>query len=137
MSSEWRWTRQRRKVLEVLAARDDHPTAEDLYGQLRTQGEPISLATVYRTLRSLEQEELARALHGPGADRFDARTDAHYHIVCNACRRTVDLELPYQTAVDQAARNAGAQVGEHVLLFLGRCPDCVKAGRSDLDAQDD
>jgi len=120
-----------------LGARYDHPTAEELYGELRTKGEPISLATVYRTLRSLEQEEAAQALHGPGADRFDARTDPHYHITCDACGRTVDLEMAYQSTVDAAARNAGAQVRRHLLLFCGRCPDCAQAERSEPDAQDD
>ncbi|MFO8034978.1 MAG: transcriptional repressor [Candidatus Bipolaricaulota bacterium] len=128
MSNDWRWTRQRRKVLEALTARDDHPTAEDVYRDLRAQGEPVSLATVYRTLRSLEQEDLARALHGAGADRFDARMEPHYHLTCDVCGHTVDVSLPYESSLDEAARGTGLEVRGHVLLFLGRCPSCTGAG---------
>ncbi len=111
-----------------MGVRDDHPTAEDVYRDLRSQGEAVSLATVYRTLRSLEQEDLARALHGAGADRFDARTDAHYHLTCDGCGRTGDLPLPYQGWLDEVARNAGADVRGHALLFFGRCSACDHTG---------
>ncbi len=128
MSKDWRWTRQRRKVLEALSARSDHPTAEDVYRDLRTQGEPVSLATVYRTLRSLEQEKLASALHGAGADRFDASVEPHYHLVCEVCGKTVDLDTPYDTSIDEAARQVGVEIRGHTLLFYGRCPACVREG---------
>lgn len=113
-------------MLEALRARGDHPTAEDVYRDLRSEGEEISLATVYRTLRSLEQERWAQVLHGVGADRFDARTDRHYHLHCSACGRTVDLELPYQETLDEAVRGLGAEVSYHVLVFFGRCPQCAR-----------
>jgi Fe2+ or Zn2+ uptake regulation protein len=44
---------KRDRVLEELQGRVDHPTAEELYLSLREKGEEISLATVYRALRSL------------------------------------------------------------------------------------
>ncbi len=125
MSNEWRWTRQRRKVLETLGSRRDHPTAEDVYRDLRAQGEQVSLATVYRTLRSLEQEELARTLHGAGADRFDACIDPHYHLSCDKCGRTVDVPVAYHRPLDEAARQSGFEIRGHSLIFFGRCPRCT------------
>ncbi len=111
-------------VIKALAGRDDHPTAEDVYSELRMQGESVSLATVYRTLRTLEEEDRATAIHGAGADRFDARIDPHYHLSCVCCGQVVDLSLPYQESLDEAARRAGVDVADHRLMFRGRCARC-------------
>lgn len=53
-----RLTRQRRALLRVLAATDDHPDAATLLERAREAGAGVSLATVYRTLSELESQGL-------------------------------------------------------------------------------
>lgn len=78
-----RVTPQRRSIIALLAASSDHPTAEILHLRLRERGVPVSLATVYRTLRVLCQAGLVQEHDfGDGALRFEAdRGDQHGHLV--------------------------------------------------------
>ncbi len=134
MSKNWRWTRQRRSVLEALREMEDHPTAESVYRMLRDRGEAISLATVYRTLRALADDREARALYGAGADRFDGRTGPHYHFVCTTCGRIIDLAIPYMDELDRSKLSADVEVHGHELTFRGRCGACSGSEEGSSDA---
>ncbi len=123
-----RWTRQRRLIAEVMEGRTDHPTAEELYHELRARGEPISLATVYRTLRALAREGLLRELHGPGPDRFDPNTSPHYHFRCRRCGRVYDVNVPYREELDRVDPGPGFVVTSHEILWEGICPACREEG---------
>ena len=48
-----RATRQRLAVLQALAAEPNDATAQEIYARLADGGEPVGLATVYRTLALL------------------------------------------------------------------------------------
>lgn len=122
----WRWTRQRRIIVDALQGRTDHPTAEELYQSLREQGADVSLATVYRNLRALAREGLVREIHGEGPDRFDPFTHPHYHFHCLRCGRVFDVELPYRQELDAVDLGLGFKVLGHELVFWGLCPHCQK-----------
>ena len=49
-------TPQRVAVYEVLLSRDDHPTVEDIYNEIKKKYPFVSLATVYRTVETLEEQ---------------------------------------------------------------------------------
>lgn len=51
-----RITRQRAALLRVLAAVDDHPDATELHARAEAAGAGVSLATVYRTLTTLQAQ---------------------------------------------------------------------------------
>ena len=48
-------TVQRRVILEAVAQRDDHPTADQIYKTIQAHVPEISRATVYRVLEALVQ----------------------------------------------------------------------------------
>ncbi|MGQ9699880.1 MAG: Fur family transcriptional regulator [Candidatus Bipolaricaulaceae bacterium] len=111
-------------VLQELQERTDHPTAEELYLALREGGEEISLATVYRALRSLVEEGRVATIPISPADRFDPQTHPHYHFHCLRCNRVFDLDLPYKPELDEAIEASGFSVHHHTLVFHGLCPSC-------------
>lgn len=126
MSSQERGKRDR--VLQELMGRRDHPTAEALYLSLREKGEEISLATVYRALRSLAEEGLVATLPLAPADRFDPTTKPHHHFHCLHCDRVFDLDLPYKPELDASVEAHGFSVHYHTLVFHGLCSACQKQG---------
>jgi len=121
------WTPKRRQVLDAIQGRTDHPTAEEVYRTLREKGDPTSLATVYRALRALAEDELVQEIHGLGADRFDPVWKPHYHVVCTRCNRVYDAELPYQEDLDAVAPRGGFAVSGHEITFFGICSRCSDA----------
>lgn len=120
-----RTTRQRRAIHGALAARHDHPTAEDLHASLKRRLPDLSLATVYRTLDVLVRAGLAsRLAQAPGPARYDARVDEHDHTRCLGCGRIDDFDVPRRS--DRIADLATAPfslTGVHLEL-VGYCAAC-------------
>lgn len=128
-------TVQRSVILEALAGRDDHPTADQLLDAVRTRLPGVSRTTVYRVLDTLVRLGLAVKTCTPGAAvRFDARTERHHHLVCLRCERVVDVHEPALDALDLSrARRGGFEISDYSIHFRGICPDCrapEKRGRT-------
>jgi Fe2+ or Zn2+ uptake regulation protein len=117
-------TPQRQRIFEVLHARGGHPTAEAIYSEVVADMPTVSLRTVYQALNDLVAmgELLAVDVDG-GPVRFDTTTRAHHHVVCDQCRRVVDvlddvgLQLPASVAEDFVVY--GVEV-----VFRARCRTC-------------
>lgn len=121
-------TRQRAAVLAALHQMDAHPTADQIFREVRKKLPHISLGTVYRTLDLLEQEGMIRVLDfGPRRRRYDIATDHHAHVVCVACGRIVDAPAPAPTAQVQSISVAtGFRITGHRTEWYGYCPDCIR-----------
>ena len=66
-------TGQRRVIARVLSEADDHPDVEELYRRATGLDSRISVATVYRTVRLLEEKGiLERRDFGGGRARYEA-----------------------------------------------------------------
>src|SRR5439155_22673849 len=88
-------TRQRQAVLQEIRAREDHPTAGEVFEGARKRLPSISFATVYNSLRYLKQAGLIHEISfGDGASRYDRELDRHEHAICTCCGKLVDLDLP-------------------------------------------
>lgn len=122
-------TSQRRALLEVLSGRDDHPTVDQIYGELAETIPEVSRTTVYRSLEALANLGLLHRVEHPGsAVRFDPNREPHHHFLCSECGSLSDLEkdalggtahLAYQGQYE-------LQVEEISVLVRGRCHVCVE-----------
>ena len=69
-------SKKRQVILEALAATTAHPTAQELYQQLKPDYPDLSLGTVYRNLSLFAKEGDAMSVGVfRGQERFDARTN--------------------------------------------------------------
>jgi Fur family transcriptional regulator, peroxide stress response regulator len=129
---EYRLTPQRMDLVRLIATSEDHPSAAQLYDQIKVQFPTMSLATVYKTLDLLK--ELGEVLE------IDLRDDIHYdgkrpyphpHLICTSCKKISDgqLEAPIRALVDEMEHISGFQILRHQLVFYGLCPDCQKIMR--------
>jgi Fur family transcriptional regulator, ferric uptake regulator len=74
-----RMTEQRKVILRVLANATDHPDANELYHRAYAIDGSVSLSTVYRTLRLLEEKgAIQRHSFEEGRARFE-NTDTEHH----------------------------------------------------------
>ena len=60
-----RMTEQRRVIARVIEGADDHPDVEELYRRASEIDDRISISTVYRTVKLLE-DALGTDLRAPG-----------------------------------------------------------------------
>ena len=87
-------TRQRVVVAEVLLDSLDHPSVDVLRRRLAERGEPVGLATLYRTVEALVQSGLVREHDfGEGFKRYEPADDGseHAHLVCGRCGGVVEF----------------------------------------------
>ncbi len=125
-----KYSRQRESIKEYLTSTHSHPTADAVYMHVKEEFPNISLGTVYRNLNLLADMGEAQKITTPnGGDRFDARTDPHYHVICNSCGNVFDLELASEhiEEINQIAnRHFDGKIDSHSIIFNGCCPHCLK-----------
>jgi Fur family iron response transcriptional regulator len=91
-------TRQRLAICEwMFDGRDKHFTAEELYRELSAAphpaGQPMSLATVYNTLKGFTEAGLLSTLNvDSGKMYYDTNTSHHYHLYDAQGRHLSDIE---------------------------------------------
>ncbi len=119
-------SKQRQAILNELCSRCDHPTAEQIYFKLKDQYPSLSLATVYRNLKQLEENDIVVRIPCPEADRFDGKTKAHYHMTCLKCSCVVDLEIEHDEQIDTLPKEFGGKITGHSLMYYGYCEKCRK-----------
>lgn len=74
-----RVTRQRAALLHVIAASEDHPDAAELHRRAEVAGAGVSLATVYRTLTTLQTQGVIEKLEFQGEPaRWEAADQSHH-----------------------------------------------------------
>jgi Fur family transcriptional regulator, peroxide stress response regulator len=119
-------TPQREAVLRVIRAREDHPTANEIFEAARAVLPAISYATVYNSLRYFRETGLVREINfGNSASRYDGITERHDHAICTNCGKLVDFDLNEAADLMRAAARKSRFKPERVYLTLmGLCPDC-------------
>ena len=119
-------TVQRRVIMETLAGRNDHPTADQIYDAVAARLPGISRTTVYRVLDAFVALGVSQKINSPEAKaHFDADTSRHHHVRCTVCGAVADvhdevlnaLKLPEETA-------SGFVLLDYSINFVGTCPTC-------------
>ena len=120
-------TEQKRIILDALM-RADHPTASELYEQIKGDNPRLSRATVFRVLGQFADDGVVRKLNLLGSDtRFDARTAPHAHCHCVRCGRVTDIfECDFASAnVLHIDEIDGFKILSTEIEFNGVCPQCL------------
>ena len=122
-----RKSKQRDAILENLLSRYDHPTAEEVYADVKNIFPNISLATVYRNLKFLSDDGVIRSIITKDAVHYDAHTNGHRHVICNKCGKIFDIDVDVTEDVIKKAENCfDGEIENCKLIFYGICSDCKK-----------
>lgn len=118
-----RMTGQRRVIAQVLEDSDDHPDVEELHARVNTLDPRISLATVYRTVRLLDEEGILDKLEfGDGRARYEDAERAHHdHLIdldTGAVIEFVDEEI--EALQERIARKLGYELRGHRMELFGK-----------------
>jgi Fur family ferric uptake transcriptional regulator len=89
----------------------------------------LGLATVYRNLASLVEDDRADILTSPDGEnlyRACSTSGHHHHLICRQCGKTVEIEAD---AVEQWAQAVASTHGftdaHHVVDVFGICASCA------------
>jgi len=119
-------TPQRIAILKFLDGNTNHPTAEDIYNEIRKKYPTVSFATVYNTVQALrDRGDILEITIDPQRKHFDPNPKAHHHIMCTACGKIGDVFTDYSGALHlpEEVTDEFHVTGNHV-DFYGVCSAC-------------
>jgi Fur family transcriptional regulator, ferric uptake regulator len=126
LSSYMERSTPQREAIRALFTKDGDPlTPQEILDRASDQAPKLSLATVYRTIRVLEEVGEVVAVEFPGESaRYElAGKGHHHHFCCEHCHRAFDVkhcpgDLSQMTP-------EGFKLHRHEITLYGLCPDCV------------
>jgi Fe2+ or Zn2+ uptake regulation protein len=121
-----RYSHQRERIFRAVMESCEHPTANMVYEQLKTDMPRLSLGTVYRNLNQLaDAGRLKKIPLADGSCRFDKTREAHSHIVCEECGAVADVHLPSFQALEQAIETeTDFSLKSYDVVLRGVCQRC-------------
>ncbi len=91
-------TQQRVEIGQMLFARPQHLSADQLMAQVNSTGSHVSKATVYNTLNLFARKGLVReVIVDPARVFYDSTTSQHYHFFNIDTGELTDVPLPTLT----------------------------------------
>ncbi|MCG5237671.1 Fur family transcriptional regulator [Xanthobacter oligotrophicus] len=113
-----RMTEQRRIIARVLSGAQDHPDVEELHRRAVAIDDNISISTVYRTVKMLEDAGIIeRHDFGDGRARYEQMPDEHHdHLIDLRSGRVIEFRSEEIEALQEAiARRLGFKLRGHRL----------------------
>lgn len=126
-------TGQRRVIARVLSDAADHPDVEELYRRATALDHRISIATVYRTVRLLEERGiLERRDFGGGRARYEPTEHGqHHHLIDIETGRVIEFSDPeHERVLAAIAARLGFDLVSHRLELFGRRTQAQPAAKA-------
>jgi Fur family peroxide stress response transcriptional regulator len=121
----YRITKQRRAIVEYLACRTDHPSAQQIYRDLQPDYSFISLATVYNTVNTLVNLGLIKELDFEHSEnRYDTNLNPHINLVCTSCGTITDYLLDLPVSYKTIQSKHGFTIEDYRMEYRGICRSC-------------
>ena len=121
-------TPQRIAIFEYLHGNIHHPTAEQIYADLKKSHPSMSLTTVYQTLHLFKELQLVEELGFlDKSSRFDPNTVPHVNIICPVCGTIRDYNTDtVRSLLDEITTifNESPRAHRFEVYFL--CDECKK-----------
>ena len=121
-----RHTTQRAAIYRYLRGVKTHPTADQIFTQVREVLPDISLATVYKALEAFVEAGVSQKLAlGGGPARYDGRVDDHDHVRCLKCGMVRDVLGSHDEGlIGRLSSDEGFEIVDYRLELIGYCPNC-------------
>jgi Fur family ferric uptake transcriptional regulator len=127
MSIQKRDTKQKRIIWSIVEGAGRPLSPSEVHAQALTCLPRISLSTVYRALKSLQDEQRIVAVSLPGTpDRYETRSLAdhhHHHFHCDECGKVFDV--PGCGLRIDSRLPKGFELTRHEVVLYGSCSECA------------
>lgn len=103
-----------------------HATTKQIIDTLADKA--ISLATIYRNLTILVEEERVKKIRvASGLEVYETVKEDHFHFMCKKCKNIIDFDKSIiKVTVEDESYLKDAEIGYHDVVFYGLCPNCKK-----------
>ena len=120
----FRLTQQRMAIIDYIAGREDHPSARQIYDEIRTET-GISFATIYNTLETLVHIDLIKEIDFEhDENRYDTNLTPHLNLVCIRCGRIQDIDFKLPISMEKIKEKTDFTITNYRLEYMGICAQC-------------
>jgi Fur family transcriptional regulator, ferric uptake regulator len=119
-------TQSQEKILDLLRSQDQEMSAQDLYAEFHHQRQTIGLATIYRSLRSLQLAGKVQVRTVNSEAVYSLVTEDYHRLTCLQCGTSLRVEdCPVHELEQQLAKGKNFKIYYHTLEFFGLCSPCA------------
>ena len=123
-------TPQRRLIFDTLIRQKGHLSSEELYEVVKRRDSSIGQATVYRTIKLLNDAGLVESLDfADGVMRYELRhgEEHHDHLICELCGKNIEIMDPViEKQQEKIAAQYDFALTHHKMYLYGICSKCRK-----------
>jgi len=122
-------TRQRRAVLDVIAASNARLDPAEVYTKAKLVCPQVGLTTVYRTLEILYVLGAVKRVHlEDGCHSYALASGGHRHyLICSRCDSVIEFSgCDLSAVLDDLSDRTGFRIENHWLQLSGICPACQR-----------
>jgi Fur family peroxide stress response transcriptional regulator len=121
-------TAPRIAILKLLENRKDHPSAEQIFLELKPAYPTLSIATVYSTAQLLAKGSMLRILSiDEKKVYYDPDMDSHAHFLCRGCKRLFDVSVGCDVMRAFMPTDGISSVEMAEIYYYGLCRQCSRA----------
>ena len=115
---------QRDIVYQVVSSSCDHPNVETILERSKKLMPSINMATVYRNLNVLVNQNKIIRLTLTSGDRFDKTLNPHPHFYCKCCNEVIDVDHNAVADMVTSIESNDFQIEKVDVMFTGICAQC-------------
>ena len=121
-------TSQRKLILEAIANQIGwHVHPKDIYAYVHDKDKNIGSATVYRTLKMLEETDLLNKIYMMGGNTTEHINEhgIHYHLICLGCGNIEDVNDNTLSQIKSHVNSDHGFLSTQIKLSIyGMCENC-------------
>ena len=132
-NSGYRFTSQRRAVIEIILENEDkHLSSQEVFELVSARYPYIGMSTVYRTLPILEKLGFILAVNfEDGCTRYEINKKpdqhSHHHLICMTCGNIYEVEDDLLDEIEEKIyQSKHFKIVNHRVKFYGYCETCLK-----------
>ena len=115
-------TSQREVVISILENSDDHPDVDELFRRATEIDKSVSIATVYRTVKLLEDANfIEKHEFGDGKARYEESGEHHEHLIDVETGEVIEfIDNELEELKEKIALKMGYELVDHRLELFGK-----------------
>lgn len=118
---KYRNTKQKSLILSLID-KHGHLTIEELINLINSSNQEVSLATIYRNLTILTQEEKIKKIYSNDKQMYETIKHDHFHFECLKCQKVIDIDPSLiKITINHSITE---QIDKKELFLYGICNDC-------------
>jgi len=116
-------TKPRAWIIDYLNEEKSHPSAMEIFENIRSRKKDLSFATIYNTLDILTKENIIRQIKvEPHCSRYESDIDAHGHFYCRRCKTVFNI---YGLCSDIKNQVEIGKIEDYDIIVYGLCKKCA------------